>query len=193
MYTCQIHVVYFVWTQSEGPLQENYRPIIQRNLDALLTNGICGAASASSQFQCQIHPVVSATSAEKRGHVMGHLREIIQSYVSDIPIEFTEGDGTGYEWPGINRVWEIGQNSRDQDLILYFHDKGVTHENYGRYINFLETTLLKQAPQIANKFQNDKTILKLGFQAGSSGFLFYNWWWARVCIVHMYRNYHCYM
>ena len=115
----QIHVVYFVWSQSEGIHSNNYETIIRRNLGALLGNGLY--SEQYPQYKCQLYPVVSATSETKRKYIMDHLRSVLGK---DISIKFTEADGTGYEWPGINKVWQLGQTQREEGHHPLFPRQG---------------------------------------------------------------------
>eukprot|EP00472_Partenskyella_glossopodia_P005635 CAMPEP_0197529058 /NCGR_PEP_ID=MMETSP1318-20131121/27071_1 /TAXON_ID=552666 /ORGANISM="Partenskyella glossopodia, Strain RCC365" /LENGTH=340 /DNA_ID=CAMNT_0043084379 /DNA_START=94 /DNA_END=1113 /DNA_ORIENTATION=+ len=178
--TLKVHIVYFIWSDSDY-----FEEITTHNLETLLSSGLCG--DFFPEYSCVSHPVISASTEDMRNKIAGHVKTLLPNAV----IEFA--DGTGYEWPGINKVWELGQSEPQHDIILYYHDKGITHvtdDNLGVHYNaweppMLEEVVIKQAPKIIKAFQDNKKVLKAGFQCGPSGFLYYNWWYVRAGLAKL--------
>jgi len=86
-----------------------------------------------------------------------------------------------YEYRGILKVWEIGQiHNKCNDIILYFHSKGVTHnKNYISNQNDDYNIILKDFNKIKEIFSIFPTIDKIGYSAGGIGWMWYNFWYAR--------------
>jgi hypothetical protein len=86
-----------------------------------------------------------------------------------------------YEYPGILKVWEIGQqNYRSNDIILYFHSKGVTHfpeYKYNKNDNY--NIILKDYNKIKHIFTKYDNIDKIGYSCGGIGWCWYNFWYVR--------------
>lgn len=98
-----------------------------------------------------------------------------------------------YEYPGIRRVWELGQqiprNESHTALILYFHSKGMSNgENITEVRSDFEkelfATVIDPWKPITKIFQNKVDINKVGYQVSDTGFLWYNFWWARASYIH---------
>jgi hypothetical protein len=86
-----------------------------------------------------------------------------------------------YEYQGILKVWELGQEHCTQkDIILYFHSKGVTH--YSDYKYNKEDSyniILKNYKKIEDIFTKYNTIDKIGYSCGGNGWIWYNFWYVR--------------
>lgn len=85
-----------------------------------------------------------------------------------------------FEYPGIRKVWDISQTcSTSQDLIFYFHSRGVTHtDTYAPYINASYNNLFN-LPRILEIFGTFPTVNKVGYSCSNDGFIWYNFWVAR--------------
>ena len=92
-----------------------------------------------------------------------------------------------YEYPGILKVWQIGQeHCNKNDIILYFHSKGVTHNpNYTFNINDCCNIILKDFNKIKNIFTTYDKIDKIGYSCGGNGWIWYNFWYARGSYIKM--------
>ena len=96
-----------------------------------------------------------------------------------------------FEYPGIRRVWELGQQipveELNDSLILYFHSKGMFNGNYSEVRSGMEPKLFQYVidpwRNITLAFQNDSSINKAGFLKSKAGFIWYNFWWARASYV----------
>lgn len=92
-----------------------------------------------------------------------------------------------YEYPGILKVWELGQQYRNRnDIILYFHSKGISHNiNYNPSVNIHKTDIdnanivISDIDRIKEIFNIFPTIKKIGYFAGGNGWIWYNFWWVR--------------
>lgn len=86
-----------------------------------------------------------------------------------------------YEYPGILKVWELGQEHyTKQDIILYFHSKGVTHNSEYKYNKEDRyNIILKNYSKIKDIFTKYNTIDKIGYSCGGNGWIWYNFWYVR--------------
>jgi len=86
-----------------------------------------------------------------------------------------------YEYPGILKVWELAQtHRRPNDIILYFHSKGLTHHSsYSEAKEDKYQIILKDMAKIYDIFTTFPTIDKVGFASGKIGWIWYNFWYAR--------------
>lgn len=91
-----------------------------------------------------------------------------------------------YEYRGINKVWEIGQMHKNRnDIILYYHSKGVTRTkiyqgiNHGKY-----NIILKDLDKIFKTFAEFSHIDKIGYSCSKFGWIWYNFWYARGSYIN---------
>jgi len=91
-----------------------------------------------------------------------------------------------YEYRGILKVWEIGQiHNNKNDIILYFHSKGVTHNpSYEMNRNDHYNIILKDIAKIKEIFTIFPKIDKIGYSAGGIGWIWYNFWYARGSYIN---------
>lgn len=91
-----------------------------------------------------------------------------------------------FEYPGILKVWELGQiHSSSNDIILYFHSKGVTHHaNYNSNRNDSYNVILKDVDRIKEIFSIFPSIDKIGYFSGGGGWIWYNFWFARGSYIN---------
>lgn len=91
-----------------------------------------------------------------------------------------------YEYRGILKVWEIGQiyNKRN-DIILYFHSKGISHHNsYENVKNDKHNVILQDINKIKEIFTIFPDIDKVGFSSGGMGWIWYNFWYVRTSYIN---------
>jgi len=91
-----------------------------------------------------------------------------------------------YEYRGILKVWELGQvNNKKNDIILYFHSKGITHhQNYEFVKNDNHNVILQDINKITEIFSIFPDIDKVGYSSGGLGWIWYNFWYARGSYVN---------
>ena len=91
-----------------------------------------------------------------------------------------------FEYRGILKVWELGQlYNNTNDIILYFHSKGVTHSSsYESHKDDDYNIVLKDIDIIKEIFTIFPKIDKVGFLAGGIGWLWCNFWYARGSYIH---------
>jgi hypothetical protein len=85
-----------------------------------------------------------------------------------------------FEYPAIRKVWDVAKaNPSTQDLIFYFHSKGVTHTKtyaphaQANYMNLFEV------PRILEVFGTFPRVDKAGYFSSTAGWVWYNFWVAR--------------
>lgn len=92
-----------------------------------------------------------------------------------------------YEYPGILKVWELGQEHiQTNDIILYFHSKGITYNTEYKF-NKLDNynVILKDYNKIQYIFTKYNNIDKIGYSCGGIGWIWYNFWYARGSYIKM--------
>jgi hypothetical protein len=86
-----------------------------------------------------------------------------------------------FEYRGIHKVWELGQiHNKPNDIILYFHSKGLTHHNCYQQNKYDEyNIILYDINKIKEIFSIFPKIDKIGYSSGGNGWIWYNFWYAR--------------
>ena len=91
-----------------------------------------------------------------------------------------------YEYRGILQVWKLGQvHNKKNDIILYFHSKGVTRRKQYRDLNSkIWTGVIKNIEYIKEIFDIFPSVSKIGAAASTSGFMWWNFWFARGSYIN---------
>jgi hypothetical protein len=91
-----------------------------------------------------------------------------------------------HEYRGILKVWELGRKfNNSNDIILYFHSKGVTrHRNYASTKDADYNIVLQDINKIKEIFTIFPSIDKVGFYSGGCGWLWVNFWYARGSYIY---------
>jgi hypothetical protein len=89
-----------------------------------------------------------------------------------------------HEYPGILKAWILGQTyNKTNDIILYFHSKGITHNQH--YVpNENLCSMLKDIDKIKEIFTIFPKIDKIGMNSGGIGWIWYNFWYARGSYIN---------
>tara|TARA_B110000211_G_scaffold30222_1_gene30692 strand:- start:3323 stop:4666 length:1344 start_codon:yes stop_codon:yes gene_type:complete len=90
-----------------------------------------------------------------------------------------------YEYRGILKVWEIGQDyNKINDIIFYFHSKGITHHKSHIKDNFWGSSC-NDINYIYEVFDIFPNINKVGWCSGGIGWIWYNWWFVRGSYIKL--------
>jgi hypothetical protein len=91
-----------------------------------------------------------------------------------------------YEYPGIFKVWKLGKkHNKRNDIILYFHSKGVTRNKEYKYNkNDNYNIILKNIDLIKEIYTIFPKIDKIGYSSGGMGWIWYNFWFARGSYIY---------
>ena len=91
-----------------------------------------------------------------------------------------------FEYRGILKVWELGQiHNNANDIILYFHSKGVTHnKSYKDNAKDSYNIILKDINRIKEIFTIFPQIDKIGYSSGGCGWIWYNFWYVRGSYIN---------
>ena len=91
-----------------------------------------------------------------------------------------------YEYQGILQVWKLGQvHNKKNDIILYFHSKGVTRRKQYRDLNSkIWTGVIKNIEYIKEIFDIFPSVSKIGAAASISGHMWWNFWFARGSYIN---------
>ena len=121
--------------------------------------------------------IIATISESEENYFTKHVNELFPN--EKIIIQCTYNNE--YEYQGILKVWEIGQEHyKKNDIILYFHSKGVTHHSEYKYNkNDNYNIILKDYNKIKNIFTKYNYIDKIGYSCGGLGWIWYNFWYVR--------------
>lgn len=91
-----------------------------------------------------------------------------------------------FEYRGILKVWELGQvHNSHNDIILYFHSKGVTRSNsYENNRNDSYNEILMDINKIKEIYTIFPSIDKIGYNTGGIGWCWCNFWYARGSYIN---------
>jgi hypothetical protein len=119
--------------------------------------------------------------------IYGHPEDIIkaQSMMENLivqKIDITPIYTNCYEFPGIIKIQELALQNPDK-IFIYFHSKGMVNNNFGQYRTMLERKLTLSTflnwDETLYKFNTNPTIQKAGLMPAETGWIWFNFWWAR--------------
>lgn len=86
-----------------------------------------------------------------------------------------------HEYRGIKKVYDLGQiHNKDEDIILYFHSKGITKfNNFSETQNFDYNKFLLEINRVKEIFDIFPNINKIGLMSAQPGWIWYNFWFVR--------------
>lgn len=103
-----------------------------------------------------------------------------------LSLKFHIGHENCHEYPAIQLVHSLAREDRNQThYILYFHSKGITRF-YGRRERVelaLHKTVIAPWKHVLEIFNAHPTIDKIGSSASTSGWIWWNYWWARASYI----------
>ena len=165
----KIKIVYFAYLKPEAWL-----PIVTEQLDALYR--ITNLYETSTIFMS----VIDETDGQTQLKQLNILLSEKYSKIQLINI-FSENV---YEYPGIKTVYELSSNSNNE-YILYFHSKGMmSHQHSTRQILFEYN--IRTYENIIEEMEKDLAIDISSFIPCTSGFGYFNFWWARSSYIYNY-------
>lgn len=169
----KINIVYFINIY----IADKYHFMMNSQLSDLKKSGLLDLPDTN------IYVIASGPNNKKETFI-----NKVKAIISTANIEYSEGNL--HEYPGIKKVWDIGQDSCD-GIILYFHSKGITHiknpnEDNCRRFDELKIfnnviTHWRENLWIFNQFNS---IDKLGMSEGGIGWIWFNFWWARNSYIN---------
>ena len=161
-----VEIVYFAWLDPEN----NFVPIVDNNLMWLCETGLVEAGA-------RVH-------VEVVGHVQHQVRQALAIVASRVPaarITVNDSQNTT-EYHGIRKVWDLGQRPNlGQRLVLYFHNKGVSHGPVAP--RHLFDVVVGQWRRVMELFRCNEGVHIVAHSFGSGGWPWFNFWWARLTYV----------
>merc|ERR1719356_2278528 len=89
-----------------------------------------------------------------------------------------------YEYNGIHRVWDIGQQGCERDFVLYLHNKGVTH---GRHLDSFYRKLFDKLVlhpfDILQTFRANPNAEVVAYSIAPGAHPWFNFYWARIPFI----------
>ncbi len=158
-----IKVVYFIY------LTVNWKDYLRKQLGIIKK---CGLHRFADIY-------VSASSANPRNveelkeNSVEELRNIVGMEFPEIKLKNVY-DRNLFEYPGIQTLYELGQED-DDSIILYYHSRGISRQENGWSI--LTNYTIESWYEIVNVFGNTDVDL-IGIAPGS-GCIWFNFMWVR--------------
>lgn len=167
--------------------REDWLSVIGLQMEGLIANGLASRAS-------QIYICISSESTDETNAEVGKLLKAAVNFIKTIipKARIIATMMNRYEYPGIRKVWEIGQSldeaALNKTLILYFHSKGMFNtkdQSTSRdpIERRLFTTVIDRWEYIEAKFNELPFLNKAGYGASPEGFIWLNFWFARASYI----------
>lgn len=164
-----IKIVYFAYL-----IPDLWIPIVTEQLEALYN--ITNLYEKSTIFMS----VIDDTDGQTQLNILKNLLSEKYSKIQLINI-FSENV---YEYPGIKTVYELSSNSNNE-YILYFHSKGIMSQEHSTRKILFEYNI-GAYENIIEEMEKDLTIDISSFIPSTSGFGYFNFWWARSSYIYNY-------
>lgn len=170
----QVQIVYFAnlfVNPSHGP------QLVQEQMKDLVSTGLLRVAT--------LHIVLSVPD----GYDPTIQEKVSQSFHPSHKVVFHIHHENCHEYPGIQLAHDLAYaNGSPHHYILYFHSKGITRF-YGERDIFevaLHKTVIAPWDRVLNIFQDHPHIDKVGSTSSKTGWIWWNYWWARASyLVHV--------
>ncbi len=162
-----VYIVYFIYINPD----RNWKLILEGQMNDIKDTNILE--------NNKLFIVISSNNENNINEAKNIVNTIFKGFNHNI--EFSIEPRNLFEYPGIKKVYDLAIKNKDK-LFIYFHSKGmVFHENSKR--NEIEEKLTKNTFKNWHKtisiFKNNSNIHKIGLLPSDSGFIWYNFWWAR--------------
>lgn len=161
-----IKIVYYAYL-----ISDKWESIVSEQLEFLKSCGIYDDAK-------NIYMCVSGNELE-----IQNFEEYIKKY-SKVEVAEKSTDNF-YEYIGIKKVYDISKND-DDEYILYFHTKGITHQNVDKATmtrQLMMISTIENYKEIVSKFSTDRRIDIVGSLPHAHGFMYNTFFWVRSSYV----------
>lgn len=162
----RVHIVYFV----NCMLNKNWASWVRGQM--LMARPLGAAA---------VHVEATVTAADT-ARLSRIVHTALAGTVTRVHVR-THGEENQFEYPGIMRAWRLGRkHAETDDLIMYVHSKGVTHQNtFDRSMAaHICGRIMREHRHIREVLRTRSDINKVALIASDRGFAWYNFWWARA-------------
>jgi hypothetical protein len=166
----RIHIVYFAWLDPK----QNFKHIIHSGMNFLNNTGLCASSSCTLSAEL-VTPLASDAALAS---------DSIKSFFPKASI--SHHCSNRYEWYGLHKARRLAQLD-SESLILYLHDKGVTHgPDLPLDVRMLYHLVVGQWRHIVELFRVQERVTKFGFVASpSGGHEWFNFFWARAAYLRL--------
>lgn len=115
-----------------------------------------------------------------------NIETTVYKHFPNMEIFFIYNYNNNHEYPGILKVWELGQiHKSTTDIILYFHSKNITRNKvYQKNNNRFVEIILDKLDYIYEIFSIFSSIDKICINSGGGGWCWYNFWYARGSYIN---------
>ena len=161
----KIKIVYFACL-----IPNLWEPIIIEQLDSL--------KNLELYNKSKIFMSVIANDVE-----LNKLKELIKNKYSKIELKNIYKENV-YEFPGIKTIYQIAEDE-DNEVILYFHTKGIMSQQYENRKYLFENTIQNYEIYLT-EFKKNEDLDIAGIFPNIDGFCYFNFFWVRSSYI---RNY----
>jgi len=186
--TPTIYVVYFAYLDvgDKNWNTSRAKDLVTLQLKELKDVGLADAAK-------EVHVVYNSPKRSNFNNASAlRLGKATKNAKSIIPKLFIHKErGNAFEYPALSLVWDIANNipeaERANSVILYFHSKGMSNGSKEKVKTPENTELtdivIKPWKDIVERFASDPAVNKAGHSASDTGFMWFNFWWARASYI----------
>lgn len=175
-------VVYF---STISPSHVDLGVFFSEQLGVLTTSG---AAACASSIEVILSPFVEFNATGDDAFFTRF--NLVAALIRDIlPLaEIAVYPKNHYEYPPLRRIWELGHFLPPDDVILYFHGKGMTSSSSAprASINTVLTDMVVgDWKRILQRFATDKKVVSAGYAASHWGWQWFNFYWVRSSHIRL--------
>ena len=181
--------IYIVYNAFINLKRSNWADLIELQVQNLVDNGLM---AHTNEFHACLSIEPSGIAELEMKSITDGISEKIHLLVPAAIITLTFRNK--FEYPGIHKVWEIGQrmelgsSEATNSIVLYFHSKGMFNGHLKKNPRSTRELLLFQNvidpwKSVLERFNSDPDLNKAGFAASEYGYIWYNFWWTRVSYV----------
>jgi hypothetical protein len=161
----KIIIVYYAFLNND----KDWRSMISSQIKDVYKSGIFSIS--------KFHAVLSGNPTD-----IEDAKKMLEELLN-FEIEITEVYENKYEFPAIIKMRELALEHPDK-IFIYFHSKGMVNNNASKYRTQIEQKLTKYTflnwESILYVFEKYPNIQKAALLPSSTGFGWYNFWWARA-------------
>jgi hypothetical protein len=147
-----------------------------------------GASACASSIDVILSPFVAFNATGDDGFFIRF--NLVAALIRDMlpQAEITVYPRNHYEYPPLNRVWELGHSLPPNDIVLYFHGKGMTSSSSvprASVNTALTEMVVGDWKRILQRFYVDKEVVTAGYASSLWGWQWINFFWVRASHVRL--------
>lgn len=176
--TTNIHIVYFINTLT----QKDFHFLLLAQFRDLLKTGLLESVYLKSLN------IVTTSTNDQHEKIIKLITDLLGETVHNKIVNFLHHNTENqFEYPGLKYVHTLSSQVDPDDLILYFHSKGITQVKNPTAENSRFFAEVRVFNTVINRWKYHLWVLnqfpsinKTGASSGGIGWVWFNFWWARA-------------